>query len=104
MLDAWRNPFAHDRGSAIALDEDYRREVLEDARLDAEERRRIEQAMTLDDKAARDAELKARDRATDLATYGRFACPECLAPAGEFCVGRETDSHYARAVVFSRRA
>lgn len=102
MLDAWRNPFARERGSAMALDEDYRREVLEERRLEEEPARKAEAEMTVDELATVRAEAFELARADDLATYGRVDCPECGAVAGRPCIASRF-AHYARAVAFVRR-
>lgn len=106
MLDAWRNPFARLTGSSLAADEDALRDALDDAEREADELAReaeAELSMTPAERKARDAAERARWRADDLATYGAVGCPECGAEPGEFCQGRETSSHYGRAVAFVRR-
>ena len=87
MLDAWLNPFARMlRGSAIAFDEDYRREVLE-------ERRAIIEA----DRAP------IEDPRAELAVVNAVPCPECLARVGEPCHGMTNASHFDRTLAYARR-
>lgn len=80
-----RNDFARFRGSAIALDEDYRREALEER-----EPYQPTPPEELEREAQREADMIAR----------AVACPDCLAPIGSPCLPPGT--HFGRRLAFAR--
>lgn len=94
--------FASARMSAIALDEDYRRErQLED---EENERLAAKAAAELSDderRAIAEEELRLL-RSEERPVVERVACPECGAARGEFCHGLEASSHYGRAAAYAR--
>jgi len=81
-----RNDFSGSRGSLVANDEDYRREVLEHVRDLKSDPAAVQQ------EALEQAALIAR----------AVGCPECAAPTGEPCRGLAIGSHFDRALAYAR--